>query len=153
MTFSEIKEKIWDSDYEYFTIKGRIGKQEFIDKYVIPMVAFILFSVVFVLLSLMVLFLCIAINPTLGGIMGFLVASSWIFLFVVVGIFLSVMQACGQVRRFHDFNVTGWLILLAYIFNFMLITLIVGLIIDGNTTANQYGEPPLGSLPPDQEAS
>ena len=140
MDINEIKSKIWDSNYKYFTLEGRIGKQEFMSKYVMPLIALIIVSIVFAIA-------CALILPILGIISGVLAKIGAIIVGLlclalsVVGLFVGILNACGQVRRFHDFGVTGWAILVAHIFCFSLFTLIAGLIIEGHEKANQYGEP------------
>ena len=140
MDINEIKSKIWDPNYKYFTIQGRIGKQEFIGKYLMPLLAFIVAAIVIGIVCGILMGVCAAISDTLASIVGIVCILLYLVL-AVAGIFVGVMNLCGQVRRFHDFGVTGWAVLIAHVFGFGIITLIVGLIMEGHDNANKYGEP------------
>ena len=53
-----------------------------------------------------------------------------------------------QVRRFHDQNLSGWLVLLGLIPYIGGIIVLVFMCIDGTKGPNQYGEDPKGQIDP-----
>ena len=72
---------------------------------------------------------------------------SGMILIVLVGLFLVVSIVPGiavQVRRLHDQDKSGWLILLSFIPYIGGIILLVLMLIDGTPGANRYGPDPKG---------
>ena len=81
-------------------------------------------------------------DDMIGGFLGILVA--W-FLFNLVNFLPSIAL---EVRRFHDLDQTGWLVLVFWLLNFFIgVTVFAQLIwfaLRGTDGPNQYGPDPLG---------
>ena len=139
MNLGELKSRVWDPGYKYFSYKGRISRDEFLYRYVVPMVA-----AVVLLFALFVAGTALAVLSSFSAALAGIVGMVFIVLYMAAAllfVFLSLMCAFGIVKRFHDFGVTGWVVLIAYLFGVYLVCLIIGLVIEGKPEPNKYGPP------------
>ncbi len=116
-------------DYEgygelnFFTVQGRIGRLRYL-AWAAGLVLLV-FPVFIVLGTIMA-----ALGDVVIGIGGILMIIAYVMI-IALGIF-------WMVQRLHDFNATGWLVLLAFI---PLVPLIF-MILPGTDGPNRYGKPP-----------
>lgn len=122
----------------FFSINGRIGRLEyFLGK--ISLICLLIFSgIVFIALNT-------AVQSSMGGIVVFILSTV-----VVSGIIIYlVSNFIITVKRFHDFNQSGWLALIFVILSYFsggifgLFLFLFLSIIRGNYGENMYGKDPL----------
>lgn len=130
----------------FFSIHGRIGRA----KYLYAKMILISIAVIIVILG-SVLFAAVE-NSTITPIVLFIGGSFFAFLigFYVVGTFVVT------VKRFHDFNQSGWLIVLMILLPLFVIPSVTAfldiilfftlLLIRGNYGYNLYGPSPIKSV-------
>lgn len=104
----------------YAKFDGRAGRAEF---WWYALATFIIFAIAAILMQ---------------------ISSIFVILYVVIALGLIVPNLAVSVRRLHDTNKTGWLVLISLIPLVGTIILIVFLATPGNPGPNQYGAPDPG---------
>ena len=120
--------------YFLFSFKGRISKKTFL-KYNLIMLGLSLLAFLFMFVSIEI------ISSTIGNrgnadIILILILLPIIFLFYWISLAITV-------KRFHDFNVSGWIPILISFSGIGLIVFVLGVFYEGDKGENKYGEDPL----------
>jgi len=71
---------------------------------------------------------------------------------ILLGVFVLgsfIPQLAVEVRRFHDQDLSGWLVLIGFIPYLGVVVILVMMCIKGTRGDNQYGPDPLGATPAD----
>ena len=125
-------EYMWLPIKRYFDFSGRSRRKEYW--------MFVLFQII----ALAVLFV-------IGGVFGAFnepaddFANVWLVLIALVYLVLFFIPSISvQVRRFHDQDKSGWMILLGFIPYIGGLIVLVFMCLDGTPGPNRYGEDPKG---------
>ncbi len=121
--------------YRYFEFTGRSRRMEYW---------------MFTLFTVLVVFAIVAVGLTVAGAaqsedLGMTIGYIGLGLFILASF---IPGLAVQVRRFHDQNLTGWLVLLGFIPYVGGLIIIVFMCIDGTKGPNQYGADPKGGVDP-----
>ena len=107
--FDEAMKKVQESDWdglqkiikaELFTCDGRISRGEYIKKFL-----FLLFSII----PLIIIFVFLV------EFLGDFVEDILTLLLGIIGVFINISYLMLSIRRLHDLNKSGWLILIAIV--------------------------------------
>ena len=134
--FDEAMRKVQDSDWgglqkivkeELFTCDGRIGRGEYIKKFLFLLVSIIPLLIIFVFLA---------------EFLGDFVEEILTLLFGIVIVFINISYLMLSIRRLHDLNKSGWLILIAIVPLIDIAFFIYLLACQGTHGANDFGPEP-----------
>ncbi|MEP2734700.1 MAG: DUF805 domain-containing protein [Erythrobacter sp.] len=103
---------------------------------------FVLFQVIVMFAMGMVLGVTGALDPDGGGVFGSIVMT--LFTLAFLGLFV-IPGIAVQVRRFHDQDKSGWMLLLGFIPFIGGLIVLVFMCLEGTRGPNSYGEDPKNS--------
>jgi uncharacterized membrane protein YhaH (DUF805 family) len=132
----DFKQGLNSLDFKSFftTHTGRINRKPYLFYYVIPAIAVsIVVSIIGGILT------AIFANPEGTSIVVLIVN----LLVGILSIIVSLAGICPTIRRLHDLNYSGWLILLGLVPVVAIVLVILLCAKPGTVGANQYGEDPL----------
>ena len=123
----------------YADFTGRSTRQEYW--------MYVLFCAILYFVALIVFLFCLGLSSegakpgdpaaTTGALIGILV-------FVLVYLALFIPTLAVQARRFHDQELSGWLVLLGFIPYLGWLIMLIFMCIDGTAGPNRYGPDPKG---------
>ena len=134
--FDEAMKKMQESDWdglqkiikaELFTCDGRISRGEYIKKFL-----FLLFSII----PLIIIFVFLV------EFLGDFVEDILTLLLGIIGVFINISFLMLSIRRLHDLNKSGWLILVAVVPLIDIAFFIYLLACQGTSGSNDFGPEP-----------
>lgn len=134
--FDEAMKKMQESDWdglqkiikaELFTCDGRISRGEYIKKFL-----FLLFSII----PLIIIFVFLV------EFLGDFVEDILTLLLGIIGVFINISFLMLSIRRLHDLNKSGWLILIAVVPLIDIAFFIYLLACQGTSGPNDFGPEP-----------
>ena len=134
--FDQAMKKLQESDWdglqkiikaELFTCDGRISRGEYIKKFLFLLVSIIPLLIIFVFLI---------------DFLGELVEGILTILFGIIMVFINISYLMLSIRRLHDLNKSGWLILIAIVPLIDIAFFIYLLACQGTSGTNDFGPEP-----------
>ena len=134
--FDEAMQKVQESDWdglqkivkaELFTCDGRISRGEYIKKFLFLLVSIIPLLIIFVFLA---------------DFLGEFVEEILTLLFGIIIVFINISYLMLSIRRLHDLNKSGWLILIAVVPLIDIAFFIYLLACQGTRGENDFGPEP-----------
>ena len=134
--FDEAMRKVQESDWdglqkivkaELFTCDGRISRGEYIKKFLFLLVSIIPLIIIFVFLA---------------EFLGEFVEEILLLLFGIIGVLINISYLMLSIRRLHDLNKSGWLILIAIVPLIDIAFFIYLLACQGTRGDNDFGPEP-----------
>ena len=134
--FDEAMRKVQESDWdglqkivkaELFTCDGRISRDEYIKKFLFLLVSIIPLLIIFVFLA---------------DFLGEFVEEILTLLFGIIIVFINISYLMLSIRRLHDLNKSGWLILIAVVPLIDIAFFIYLLACQGTHGENDFGPEP-----------
>ncbi len=134
--FDQAMKKVQESDWdglqkivkaELFTCDGRISRGEYIKKFLFLLASIIPLLIIFVFLV---------------EFLGDFVEDILLLLFGIIGVFINISYLMLSIRRLHDLNKSGWLILIAVVPLIDIAFFIYLLACQGTHGENDFGPEP-----------
>ena len=134
--FDEAMKKVQESDWnglrkivkaELFTCDGRISRGEYIKKFLFLLVSIVPLLIIFVFLV---------------DFLGDFIEEILLLLFGIIGVLINISYLTLSIRRLHDLNKSGWLILIAVVPLIDIALFIYLLACQGTHGENDFGPEP-----------
>lgn len=125
------------NQFNYWSWYGRITRTTFFIKYVLLWVLTLL--AVFGAYIAYIFLLSPLADSEFGSFVGLIVAVLTLGL-IFFAVLMFALNLIGRVKRFHDFGVSGWLVVIFVVLGLGWISFWMALLIPGSPYPNKYGD-------------